>query len=232
MADCGDGGCSCRILAGEGITITGSGTLGNPYLVSSDFSGLASAFQVNDTPTVNLTIRGAGTPSDPLILSADSSVKLTELSDVDDPEGGPVAGESPVWIGSGATGHWEFSVPPPAPAGSVNVSSGILGTGAFADPIHVNLASYTAGSTSGLPVYVDTVGALRVTPPEAATVDWSTIQNKPNTFTPSAHVHAASDITNPQALSVGDSLKVQGHRLFVQPSAPTSGMSTDDLWFY
>ena len=232
MADCGDGGCSCRILAGEGITITGSGTLGNPYKVSSDFSGLASAIQVNDTPTVNLTIRGAGTPEDPLILSADSSVKLTELTDVDDPEGGPVAGESPVWVGSGATGHWEFSIPPAAPAGSVNVSSGILGTGAFASPIHVNLASYTAGSVDGLPVYLDTVGALRVTPPEVAAVDWSSIQNKPNTFTPSAHTHTASQITDPLNLSVGDSQKVQGHRIYVQSAAPTTGMSTNDLWFF
>ena len=53
-----------------------------------------------------------------------------------------------------------------------------------------------------------------------------------STFAPSAHTHVAADITNPLFLSVGDSVRVGGHQVFVQSTAPVSGMVTNDLWFW
>lgn len=232
MANCNDGGCSCRVVGGEGITVTGAGSLTSPYVIANDAPGLSESFQVNDTSTVNLTLRGLGTPSEPFILQADATMKMTQLSDVSDPEGGPAIGESPVWVGVGAAGHWEFKTPPPAPAGAVNVSYGIAGVGSAPDPIHVRvLSNGVAGPLSGLEVYVDTAGNLRATPPIASPADWSTIVNKPTQFPPSPHTHVAADITNPTALSVGDSLKVGGHTIYVQSATPT-GMVTNDLWFW
>lgn len=231
MAGCNDDQCSCRVESGDGITVSGSGTLNNPYVVSSDFPGLSQSFQVNDTPTVNLTLRGGGSPTDPFILQADSSLKLTQLSDVQDPEGGPAVGESPVWVGSGAAGHWEFKVPPPAPAGSVNVSTGLSGVGSAPDPIKVKLIGTSAGgATTGLEVYADSAGNLRVVPPTATAVDWSSIVNKPSSFPPSAHTHVAADILNPLALSVGDSAKVRGIQIFSGAATPV-GPVQNDLWF-
>jgi len=234
VADCGDGGCSCRILSGDGVTVSGSGTLSNPYVVSSDFSGIAQSIQVNDTPTVNLTLRGAGTPTDPLILSADTALKMTQLSDVADPEGGPQVGETPVWVGSGTAGHWEFKVPPAAPAGAVNVGVGLGGVGDVGNPIYVKLVSNTPGLDTGTPVYVDSVGNLRITPPTTTSVDWSSVTNKPTTFPPATHTHTVTDISNPSAFtgakSVGNALKVMDHQIFTGSTTPV-GPIAGDLWF-
>jgi hypothetical protein len=200
VARCSDDQCSCLVQSGDGITVSGSGTPVNPYVITADFPGLAESFQVNDTPTVNLTLRGSGLPSDPFILQADSTLKLTELSDVQDPEGGPAVGESPVWVGSGSSGHWEFKVPPPAPAGAVNVAAGLGGTGSAVDPIYVRMIGTNAGGpTTGLEVYRDSIGNLRAIPPVSAAVDWSSIDNKPSTFPPSTHTHITTDITDSTA---------------------------------
>lgn len=62
-------------------------------------------------------------------------------------------------------------------------------------------------------------------------VGWSAVDGKPTEFTPAAHNHSASQITNPSALSVGDSAKVGGHRVFVEPTEPASP-AENDLWFW
>jgi hypothetical protein len=195
MADCGGGACSCLIQGGDGIIVSGAGTRQNPYLVRMDNPGLSESLRVQDTETVNLTLLGQGTPVDPFILSALATVKLTQLVDIQDPEGGPVAGEVPTFVGSGLSGHFEFKTPPPAPAGSVNVGQGLGGTGSALDPIYVKTASAPGGSTAGLEVYVDSAGNLRAVNPSATSVDWGSITGKPSTFPPSAHNQAATTIT-------------------------------------
>lgn len=240
MAGCQDNTCSCKVVAGNGVTVTGSGSPGNPYTVSADSAGLAQSFKVNDTPTVNLSLFGSGTPEQPFTLQAEATIKLTQLGDVQDPEGGPAVGESPVWVGVGADGHWEFKTPPPAPAGAVNVSYGIQGVGSALDPIHVKvLSNGVAGSPAGLEVYVDTAGNLRAVAPVATAVDWSTITGKPSVFAPAAHDQDSSTILNPQnftgARSVGNSLRTNGVKISVSTSAtaspPTTGNTAGDLFF-
>lgn len=76
MGRCGcSSACSCSVVAGDGVTVTGVGTAGNPYVVSADAGG---ALQVNDTPTVNLTLLGSGTEADPHIVSA--AVNLSAIA--------------------------------------------------------------------------------------------------------------------------------------------------------
>lgn len=195
MADCGGGACSCLIQGGDGIIVSGAGTRQNPYIVRMDNPGLSESLRVQDTDSVNLTLLGQGTPTDPFILSALATVRLTQLVDIQDPEGGPVAGEVPTFVGSGVSGHFEFKTPPPAPAGSVNVSQGLGGTGSALDPIYVRTVSAPGGSTAGLEVYVDSAGNLRAVNPSATSVDWGSITGKPSTFPPSAHNQAATTIT-------------------------------------
>lgn len=231
MVNCNDGGCTCVIQAGPGVTITGAGSSTSPMVISSDLA-LSQSFVVNDTATVNLQLVGGGVPGNPLILSATATVALTQLSDVNDP-GGPAVGDVPVWIGVGSAGHWEFQPPPAVPAGSVNVDVGLGGTGSLIDPIYVKMIGTTfGGTTAGLEVYADSAGNLRAVAPAATAVAWVDITGKPSTFAPSAHTHVAADITNPLFLSVGDSVRVGGHQVFVQSTAPVSGMVTNDLWFW
>lgn len=231
MANCDDG-CTCVITAGPGVTVTGAGSSRSPIVISSALA-LAESLVVNDTSTVNMQLVGGGVPGNSFVLSATASLKLTQLSDVADPSGGPAVGESPVWVGAGLAGHWEFALPPVAPAGAVNVSTGLGGVGSVGSPLFVKMIGTSAGgSTAGLEVYADSAGNLRAVAPATTTVAWGDVTGKPTTFAPSAHTHVAADITNPLALSVGDSVRVGGHRIFVQSTDPTSGMVTNDLLFY
>lgn len=227
MANCSDG-CTCVIQAGNGIVISGAGTSTSPMVVSAT-SVLAGAFSVADSTTVDLSLSGDGTLDSPMVLSADATVAMVDLTDVNDP-GGPSVGDVPIWnIG----GYFTFGAPPANPSGSVNVSTGLGGTGAVGTPIYVKMIGTSAGgSTSGLEVYADSAGNLRTVAPVGAVVNWVDIVGKPSTFPPSAHTHTASQITDPLNLSVGDSAKVGGHQIFVQSSAPTTGMVSGDIWLY
>jgi len=175
-----------------------------------------------------MTLTGSGRPDDPFAIWADTALKLNDLTDVNDPQGGPSAGEVPVWVGDTATGHWEFQVPPPSPAGAVNANGGIAGTGAAGTPLHVAtsgtwgtapLDAYGTDSTAGIPVYVDSNGELRAQPIGGGSVAWADVTGKPSTFTPSAHKHLAADITNPLSLNVG---KINGTPIYITPTEDTS----------
>lgn len=235
------GGCSCIVQGGTGITVEGSGTSENPFVVSSDLAELGGLLQVRDTTTVNLTLLGGGSVDSPFVLQANASLRMTDLVDVQDPSGGPSVGETPIWTGAGVDGHWEFGTLPPAPAGAVNTTVGLSGTGTVPDPIRVDVAAtWGAGeliglgsdSTIGLPVYEDSAGKLRAKPVTAAAITWNDIRNKPSSFTPSVHTHNAADISATQQLLL-DVGKIRGRRIFVTSTATApTGFSGLDLWFY
>lgn len=227
MANCSDG-CTCVILAGDGVVITGAGTVNSPLMVSAT-SPLAGALSVSDTSTINLSLSGDGTIASPMVLSGIATVAMQTLTDVNDP-GGPSVGDVPVWD---AGGYFVFAPPPANPPGAVNVGAGLDGDGSAGAPLVPALVGTSAGgTTSGLEVYVDSAGDLRAVPPPSTTVAWNDITGKPTQFPPSAHTHTANQITDPLNLSVGDSVRVSGHQVFVQSTAPTTGMVAGDLWFW
>lgn len=235
---CSGNTCSCLITQGNGITVTGSGTPVDPYIVSAVLPDFSKSLTVRDTESVNMTLLGSGIPSDPFILQATSILSLQDLADVDDPQGGPAVGDVPVWVGSGDAGHFEFRTPPTAPAGAVNATSGLIGIGSVADPIEVAVSgewgvsplhTYGSDSTVGLEIYVDSAGELRARPPGATSVAWGSVTGKPTTFAPASHTHPASQITEQSSLDVG---KINGKRIFSQQAQPsTTGLVAGDLWF-
>ena len=239
MSCCGGGACACIVNAGNGIEVTGSGTPNDPYLIASTVGGLADLLRVRDTSSVNLVLTGSGSQGDPLELQAISTLRLSELADVDDPSGGPSVGESPVWVGAGSEGHWEFQTPPPAPAGAVNVENGLYGIGDVSDPIGVStsgvwgsgaLSGLGGDSTIGLEIYVDSAGELRAEP--VGTPDWGDITGKPSTFPPSSHTHPVADLTD---LSTnGNAARVNGIKISstATSGSPPSSPSVGDLWFF
>lgn len=105
---CSGSSCGCKVEAGTGIAVTGVGSSSAPYVITNTAGTLAESFGVTDTPSLNLTLAGAGTPLNPFNLSGVVTLALTSLSDVNDPEGAPVAGETLIWVGSGGGAHWEF----------------------------------------------------------------------------------------------------------------------------
>lgn len=240
MPGCGGTSCSCAIEVGPGLVITGSGGLDNPFVI-----GLAGtiedALEVEDTPTVNLQLTGSGSPIDPYRISAYATMSVGDLSDVADPEGGPSAGDTIVWVTAGVpTPRFEFRPPPPNPAGAVNTGPGLAGNGSAISPLVPALAGTSAGGpATGLEVYVDVDGKLRAVAPVATAVTWGSIEEKPATFptTPadfSGVLPVAKGGTGQNDLmmvSVGNAARVDGHRVFVQSATPT-GAIVGDLWFW
>lgn len=67
---CGSNSCACVIQAGTGITVTGAGTLANPYIVTATGGGGAgSIVTVGDTPTIDLSISGDGSVGTPYVIT-------------------------------------------------------------------------------------------------------------------------------------------------------------------
>lgn len=239
MACCSSSKCSCILQEGTGINITGSGTTNDPYVIEATLIDLQNFLRVADTPTVNLTLTGSGTEENPLELRAYATMRITDLLDVDDPGSGPSVGESLVWVGAGADGHWEFDTLPPAPAGAVNAEDGISGDGTIGDPLTIefsgvwgvgDLAGLGGDSTIGLPIYLDSNGDIRAKP--VGNPDWANITGKPATFTPSAHTHPVADLTD---LSInGNAARVNGIKVSSTANSitPPSSPAVGDLWFF
>lgn len=183
--DCAGSACSCLVTAGTGIAITGSGNPNNPYVITATTS-LAGALAVRDTATVDMSAVGTGTVVDPYIISAVARVGVRNLIDVD-PADVPVAGDTMSFNGT----RWVFGPPPVAPAGAVNATDGITGTGAVATPLRV-ATSGTWGtaplvgsdSTVGQAIYVDANGQLRAAPLVVGSlvINWSQITGEPSAF--------------------------------------------------
>lgn len=68
---CTNNACACSVIAGTGATVTGTGSVSDPYVISSG----GGVFTVADTATVDHTLTGAGTVGNPYVLS--SAVKIS-----------------------------------------------------------------------------------------------------------------------------------------------------------
>lgn len=215
------------VRPGTGIDVSGSGSADDPYIITTTILDFSESLSVRDTSTVDMQLLGSGNPDDPFILSANAAIKMQDIADIVDPAG-PNAGDVPVFL----TDHWEFAPPPANPAGSVNVGTGLTGSGAAATPLQVavaamwgsgELAGLGADSTIGLPVYADSTGVLRAKP-GTASVSWTSVTGKPSTFAPSAHTHVAGDIsaTEQLKLNVG---KINGKKITTAMSSSTKPSS-------
>jgi hypothetical protein len=182
------------IRGGAGVSLVGSGTPTNPYFIGVDTGDLSGFLSVRDTASINMTLIGSGATADPFVLQADVILKVTDLIDVQDPEGGPASGDVLLW----QEDHFELAPPPPNPAGSVNTGPGLAGTGAADNLLRVavsgvwgqgSLANQGSDSTIGQPIYVDSAGVVRTAPVVIPSLTWDAITGKPTTFAPSAHTH-------------------------------------------
>lgn len=170
MARCGCSGstCSCLVTGGSGVSVSGTGTEANPYVIDVTGSDIAGTLAVLDTTSVDLTLAGSGSTADPYILSARATLALTTLSDITSGDT-PASGDVPVWNGS----SWDFAPPPTTPPGAVNVGAGLNGDGSAPSPLSVAtsgtwgvdpLAGFGTNTLLGAPTYIDANGQLRTMP--------------------------------------------------------------------
>lgn len=76
---CAGGSCSCSVIGGSGVNVTGIGTAADPFVVVAEIDQLSGPIQFNDSSTIDFTVSGDGTPSDPLVVTA-SIVAQTALA--------------------------------------------------------------------------------------------------------------------------------------------------------
>jgi hypothetical protein len=180
---CDGGKCSCLVLAGSGIDVSGSGSASNPYIISAT-QDLTSRIQVADTDSVDMHATGSGTDDDPLTISADVTLSLDDLTDVTAPT--PSSGDTITWNGT----QWVAGPPAVVPPGAVNVGAGLTGTGAVDSPIAAAVSGvwgvspldvYGDDSTAGLAIYVDSNGQLRAEP-RVPVISYDDLTDVPATF--------------------------------------------------
>lgn len=80
MARCGcTSTCGCLVQGGTGITVTGTGNPGSPYVVNS--SG-PNVLQAQDTATVDHTLAGTGSGASPWVLTSNVKVDPTVVNNL------------------------------------------------------------------------------------------------------------------------------------------------------
>ncbi len=96
----------------------------------------------------------------------------------------------------------------------------------------------TAGSNNEPVTYGQllALGTLNLYTPENHVHTWASITGKPSTFTPSAHTHVKSDVTDlvSDLTSLDtrlDTLEAEP-KIWVQSGTPTAVAGREDLWFW
>lgn len=149
MARCGCGGqtCSCVVQGSGAISVLGSGSPTNPYIISG-----GASISVLDTATIDLTKTGAGSAADPYILQADLVANLGDLANVDTSV--TTAGYVLARQGDGT-----FAMVPAATAtpGSITVGNGLQGDGSSGNALRVKLASNSGLTVDGTGLYMNAV---------------------------------------------------------------------------
>ncbi|MFF0092673.1 hypothetical protein ACFYSF_22305 [Streptomyces canus] len=224
MSDCcGSRRCTCTLLAGPGVEIDGSGSTGNPYVISAPGGGTPTVLQAGDTETVDTTVTGTGTAADPVIISG--TVRL----DPTPPSGGTSL------ISSGPDGLFV----------TIETACGLAGDGSSGAPLAVAVGAWPFPcpiDTNGGGVYCDPdSGELRADP-----AYWADFQgNQENTTlgsplvvpsAPSTVVDSISvDITNPDPCRPAIGLLFREIDLeFTLPpdSGGSAGIDGDDMVYH
>lgn len=154
--NCAGSSCGCKVVAGFGISIGGTGTAADPFVITNAGANLQTALTTTNTVTAKMVKSGSGTNLDPLILSVNVDMRLQQLNDVANPGGNPTRGQVPTYVGtSGTDGHWEFQVPlrPFTTAARPAIAMMPAGTGYFDTTL--NKPVWSSGTN-----YRDATGAI------------------------------------------------------------------------
>jgi hypothetical protein len=170
MARCGCSGtsCSCVVTGAGGVTVTGSGSEANPYVVTG-----GGALEVVDGTTVDLTLSGDGTIGSPFLLTAEASIAMGDITDFDDTS---LAAGKVVAVNSGATGY-ELITAPTASPGVIVTTDALDGDGSVGSPLALLL---DGGADSGLTQSSSGLKVIGSGPGIAYTPTWTASVSAPS----------------------------------------------------
>jgi len=82
MAKCNCSGstCGCKVQGLGSVSVSGTGTAQDPYVVTLNGLNISSAIQFDDSATIDFTVLGSGTNLDPYVVSADVITGTTQTS--------------------------------------------------------------------------------------------------------------------------------------------------------
>jgi len=133
MPCCGgaSGTCSCKIESGGGVSITGTGTASDPFVLTVDAS-----LEGVDNVTFDASVIGAGSELDPYRFEVNfaATAKLDHIPDVEAPT--PTNGQVLGW--DNTLLRWTPRAPTTAAAGSVLSGDGLIGDGSVGSPLAVS----------------------------------------------------------------------------------------------
>lgn len=193
--NCGGGQCNCSVIAGEGVTVDGSGSVANPYIVSAEavtcdqvrpcFSAGDGA--VYDPATGVISARPSTDAGNAVEFGSDGGLLVppTEVTCEDvrpcfsagdgaayEPETGVISARPSEDAGNNLVIGDDGGLYVPTGAATVTPGCGLTGDGSGADPLTVATGEWPLEcdvDTYGGGVYCDTAGVLRTDPRSAAT---------------------------------------------------------------
>jgi len=126
---CNEGTCSCYLVPGANIEVSGSGQADNPWIITG-LSQSAGTIFFNDTPEVDFTVTGFGSMNDPYRVSA-------ALPWVD-----PAPGATGNVLTKQADGNWAAAPAVVVGPGDILTDGLIVGDGTVGDPLRLAVCTY------------------------------------------------------------------------------------------
>lgn len=213
MARCGCQGasCSCVVTGAGGVSVSGAGSVANPYVINSSI-----ALGVADTSTIDMILSGSGASGDPYAISAVANIELDELSDVD-----TTGGTTGQVLAKQADGTYKLAPPSTASPGAITVGNGLQGDGSGGNPLAVKLAPSSGLISDGTGLHLEGGGAWA-----SYATTWSALTTAPtlgNGSIVSRYTNVGKTYTVSIHLSMGSTTKRGvGAWGFTLPAAPAA----------
>lgn len=196
MARCGCGGgqCACSVIAGPGVTVDGSGSVANPYIISTEVTcdQVRPCFTAGDGASYDpatgvIGARPSTDAGNELEYGSDGGllVPSSEVTCEDvrpcisagpgvsyDPETGVIEADLSEDAGNNLVIGGDGGLYVPAGSATVATGCGLTGDGSAADPVTAVTGTWEYEGcdvdTAGGQVYCDSTGALRTDPRSTA----------------------------------------------------------------
>ena len=135
---CGAASCTCSLFPGVGVTLTGAGTVDDPWVISG--TSLIDLIDFVNSGDILFTATGDGTEANPMVVTADvACINCAQTGNVGDV------------LKRQANGSYAPGPPNVVAPGAITTGPGIAGNGAPGTPLRVSVCNYNQLKASCAP---------------------------------------------------------------------------------